>query len=68
MKTTISEFIKADDNTVINTRSIKWIKKMNECLEVCTKSIGCIKGSEETHKICQYKTSNSYNELNKLFK
>jgi hypothetical protein len=34
-------FIKTDDNKVINKACIKWVKKMNECLEVCTKSNGC---------------------------
>ena len=33
-------YIKTDDNKIINEKSIKWIKKMSNCLEVCTKQYG----------------------------
>jgi hypothetical protein len=60
-------YIKADDNKIINESQIRWIKKMSECLEVCTKSIGCDIKTGSTHKICKINNSESYNKLNKNF-
>jgi hypothetical protein len=37
-------FLKTDDNKIINQADIKWVKKMDECLEVCTKYDGCTIG------------------------
>ena len=34
-------FLKADDNRIINENCIRWVKKMNDCLEVCMKTTGC---------------------------
>ena len=64
-------YIKADDNKLINEKHIRWIKKMGDCLEVCTKSDGCFidkNGSTTTHKICKFNSPDSYNKLNDLFK
>ena len=62
-------YIKTDNNTIINEKSIKWIKKMNkkmdDCLAVCTKSNGCY--MKETHLICKINNVDSYNKLNKYF-
>jgi len=60
-------YIKADDNKIINESQIRWIKKMSECLEVCTKSSGCEVGNGSTHKICKINNQESYNKLNKHF-
>jgi hypothetical protein len=59
-------YIKVDDNKAINEKCIKWIKKMGDCLEVCTKSNGC-QMQKDTHTICKFHTPNSYNKLNTLF-
>lgn len=59
-------YIKADNNKIINANAISWIKKMGECLEVCSKNTGCIL-EKETHKICKFHTPDSYNKLNILF-
>uniref|UniRef100_A0A6C0ETA6 Uncharacterized protein n=1 Tax=viral metagenome TaxID=1070528 RepID=A0A6C0ETA6_9ZZZZ len=59
-------FLKTDDNKVINEEYIKWVKKMGDCLEVCTKSIGC-NGYGDTHRICKLNNLDSYNKLNKFF-
>jgi hypothetical protein len=59
-------YIKSDDNTIINEKCIKWVKKMNECMEVCIKSNGC-SIQNNTHKICKLNSSDSYNKLNKYF-
>ena len=47
---TNTNFIKADNNTIININAIRWIKKMDECLAVCTRSDGCVVNAT-THKI-----------------
>jgi hypothetical protein len=61
-------FIKADNDVVINEKCIKWVKKIEECLSVCTKSNGCTTNEyRDTHKICKLTNPNSYNKLNNLF-
>jgi len=60
-------YIKTDDNTIINENYIRWVKKMNDCLEVCVKSRGCTAGTIETHKICKINNMDSYNKLNRYF-
>ena len=61
-----NSYIKTDEIKVINERHIRWIKKMNDCLEVCTKGNGCAIG-KDTHRICKLYTPDSYNKLNSLF-
>ena len=41
-------------------------KKIDECLEVCSKTSGCTP-SYDTHKICKINNSNAYHKLNQLF-
>ena len=60
-------FIKTDDNSIINVAAIRWVKKMNECLEVCSKQDGCLL-EKETRKICKVNSLDSYNKLNAYFK
>ena len=62
----INSYIKADDNKIINEKLITWVKKMGDCLEVCSKSKGCQVG-KDTHKICKFHTPESYDKLNVLF-
>jgi hypothetical protein len=63
------KFIKADDNKIINEKCIKWIKKMDECLMICTRSTGCFAtASGGTHTICKLNNPTSYETLNKFFK
>ena len=59
-------YIKTDDNKIINEKCIRWVKLMNECLEVCTKIDGCRAGID-THKICKQNSPDSYKKLNKYF-
>ena len=60
-------YFKTDDHAIINERSIKWVKKMNDCLEICIKSTGCNIDNGDTHKICKLHNPDSYNKLNKYF-
>lgn len=59
-------YFKTDDNKIINEKYIRWVKKINDCLEVCTKSNGCSTG-KDTHKICKLNNLDSYYKLNKHF-
>ena len=59
-------YIKTDDNKIINQKYIKWVQKINDCLEVCTKATGCSL-KNDTHKICKLNNLDSYNKLNKYF-
>ena len=60
-------YIKTDDNKIINEKCIRWVKKMNDCLEVCTKIIGCSTEYKDTHTICKVNNLESYNKLDKHF-
>ena len=61
-----NQYIKTDDNKMINEQCIRWVKKMGDCLEVCTKSNGC-RPLQDTHRICKLNSLDSYNKLNKHF-
>jgi len=60
------KFIKVDNNVIINIKTIRWVKKMDECLAVCNKSDGC-EVNRSTHKICKINNHDSYTILNKYF-
>jgi len=62
-----NRYLKTDDNKIINAKSIIWVKKMSDCLEVCVKSSGCNLNFTDTHKICKLNNLDSYNKLNKHF-
>ena len=49
MKNNEALYLKTDDNKVINEKYIRWIKKINDCLEVCTKYTGCNVKNQDTH-------------------
>ena len=60
-----SSYIKTDRNKYINEKSIIWVKKMNDCLEVCTRRRGC-NALEPPDKICKSNSPDSYDKLNNL--
>ena len=60
-------YIKVDNNKIINEKCIKWVEKIGECLEVCTKSTGCNVKYGDTSTICKSHNLDSYNKLNKNF-
>jgi hypothetical protein len=62
-----SVYYKTDDNRIIHENCIRWVKKMNECLEVCINRTGCYKLGEDTHRICKSNTPDSYHKLNRHF-
>jgi hypothetical protein len=67
MENNQNSYLKTDDNKIINEKQIRWVKKMSDCLEVCTKSNGCFSKNYDTHKICKVNNLDSYNKLNQFF-
>jgi NADH:ubiquinone oxidoreductase subunit E len=59
-------YLKTDDNKIINEKCIKWVKQMENCLEVCTMSPGCIV-NKNTHRVCKDKSYESYMKLISFF-
>jgi hypothetical protein len=66
MKSHKDQYIKTDENEVINESCIRWIRKMDECLFVCNKSSGCY-NNRDMFKICKINNRESYDKLNKHF-
>ena len=66
MKNHNAKYLKTDNNIIINEKCIRWIKKMNDCLEVCTKTTGC-NGLGDTHIICRANNPDSYRKLDIFF-
>ena len=60
-------YISTDDGKIINERHIIWIKKMNNCLEICSKKFGCY-GKSDTDSVCREFSLKSFNKLNNNFK
>lgn len=58
-------FLKTDDNTCVNENAIYWMRKLDKCIYVCTRSVGCgyhpIQG--HTHKICEDVSTESFRHL-----
>jgi hypothetical protein len=61
------EYLKTDNNKIINEMYIRWVKKQGECLEVCIKSNGCGNNGDDTHTICKLNNPYSYYRLNKKY-
>jgi len=64
MENNKSTYIKIDENKFINEKSIIWIKKMSDCLEVCTRRRGC--SFIDSYKICKFNNPDSYDKVNNL--
>jgi hypothetical protein len=60
-------FLKTDDNKVLNESYIRWIEKIGECMEVCTRSDGCNVLLGSTIRVCKKYNPTSYEKLNKYF-
>lgn len=65
-KTSSDSYLRAEDNKILNERYIRWVKKIGDCMEVCTKSDGCALYGN-TNQICKATNPDSYNKLNKHF-
>ena len=61
-------YIKTDKNLILNETCIRWVKKIDECLEVCAKSNGCFTTYyTDTHRVCKDISYDSYIKLNSHF-
>lgn len=59
-------FIQINEHTIINESTIRWIKQMNECMYICSKSDGCIIHLD-THSVCKNIKPILYNKLKNRF-
>jgi hypothetical protein len=60
-----NEFIKTDDR-LIQMQHIRWIKKFTDCMEICTKSDGCVL-FKDTHRVCKETSPISYQKLSHMW-
>ena len=67
MESRENSYVKIDKGKIINEKCIKWIEKIDECLEICTKSSGCNVKNKDTHKICKIDNYTSYEKIHKYF-
>ena len=58
-------YIQTDHSMILNEACIRWVRKLGDCLEVCTKIDGC--NSTNTHQVCKLNSPDSYNKLNSHF-
>jgi hypothetical protein len=59
-------FIKIDDEKILNVNYIRWIQKKDECFYICSKMDGCtiIEGSV---RVCKTTNSESFHKIMKMF-
>ena len=43
-----------DENKILNVKFIRWMKKMDECIRICSITTGCI---EDNFQKCVYEKS-----------
>jgi hypothetical protein len=59
------DFIKIDGNKILNVKFIRWMKKMDECIHICSITSGC--NEYNLQPVCKMNNNDSYNKLNKYF-
>jgi hypothetical protein len=69
MESNTNTYIKTDDNILINEKTIRWMRKMDDCIQICNRKKGCFSNPDmnDKHKVCKYKSPESYDKLNALF-
>lgn len=65
MNTTKEDYIKIDENKILNVKFIRWMKKMDECIHICSITTGC--NQFNLQPVCKLNNNDSYNKLNKYF-
>jgi len=63
----MDNFIKTGENKFINKNFIRWIKQVDDCYHICTKSNGCT-GNGDTHTVCKKTFPTSFENIEKLIK
>lgn len=63
-----TDFIKFNDDLVLNKKYIRWIKKVHDCMYICTKSDGCNNWS--SHVICSSNENQKkdFDKINQIFR
>ena len=64
-KSNVTNYIKMDNNTLVNESAIRWVRKMDECMKICTRSDGC--SLINTHSLCKVTNADSYHYLQRFF-
>jgi hypothetical protein len=63
-----SQFIKLNDNTIINENYIQWMKKIGDCIYMCNKVYGCDEATlYGAHRICKTENLKTYSKIEKYF-
>jgi len=57
-----ASYIKTDENRIINEKCIRWVQKMDECLEICTKQNGC-EPRTGTHRLCKINNQKKFQKI-----
>jgi len=63
-----TDFIRFDDGLLLNTKYIRWIKKVHDCMYICTNSDGC--SQRTSHVICSSneKQQKDFERINNMFR
>ena len=63
-----NELIRFHDGLVLNKKYIRWIKKVHDCMYICTKSDGC--NNLSSHVICSSNEEHKkdFERLNVMFR
>jgi hypothetical protein len=63
-----TDFIKIEGGLILNVNHIRWIRKVHDCMYICTKSDGCT--SNTSHVICgsNEQQNNDFERLNTMFR
>ena len=68
MENNCQELIKMDDGLVLNIRNIRWIKKVHDCMYICSKDNG--NNISTSHVICNSREKNekTFEKFNIMFR
>jgi hypothetical protein len=65
------QFIKTDNGTSIHEYTIRWMKRIDECLIICNKNDNCPNSNsllfKDTRTLCKINNPEGYNRLIKYF-
>lgn len=59
------KLVKLNEDTIINTDYIRWIKKQEQCFRICNKLEGCREAGD--HLFCKTDNPEFYKEIKDLF-
>lgn len=62
-------YVKTDNNLLLSSAHIKWVKQMDECMEICADMHYCTaKGPfKNTYSVCKVLNPKSYKNLKDLY-